>query len=409
MRSTKLLCVLAAGALLLSACGGKAEGGGGSTAGGLKGDPIKIGQIGPTGTAGYNAQDSVAVANAAVRGVNKRGGIKGHPLEMDYCNDQDDPNKAAACARQLVSDGVVAVVRSINIAGGDQVAAILSAAGIPDVGRGALVPAEFNSPNNYLLDGGVLGAYAGVLQQFAKNGGKKVFFAATESASAPTTLATLSRMAGELKLTGGGTAPAPPTTADYTPFVANIQQSGAEGAVLAFPEQPILQSVKTADQTGLKIKWLLNGGGLTETDLAALPATQTANFIVGTGSLQLSSADDNDAVKQMKDDIEAQFKAGDKDADPTKLFSTSLLAWESVHVLSGLMADLETVDAKSITAALKDAKDLDVGISAPWTPSRPGPANFGRLSHPFVHLNKVENGHLVSTSKDPIDVGDLLG
>jgi ABC-type branched-subunit amino acid transport system substrate-binding protein len=409
MRSTKLFCALAAGALLLSACGGDAKGGGGSTAGGLKGDPIKIGQIGPTGTSTYNAQDSVAVANAAVRGVNKRGGIKGRPLEMDYCNDENDPNKAAACARQMVSDGVVAVVRSISIAGGDQVAAVLAAAGIPDLGRGALVPAEFNSPNNYLLDGGVLSAYAGVLQQFAHDGGKKVFFGATESASAPTTLATLSRMAGELGLTVAGTGTIPTATADYTPFVAKIQQSGAEGAVLAFPEQPILQVVKTADQTGLKIKWLLNGGGITEADLGSLPETQTANFIVGTGSLQLSSADDNDTVKQMKDDIEAQFKAGDKDADPTKLFSTSLLAWESVHVLSELLPDLDTVDAKSITAALDKAKDLDVGISAPWTPSRPGPANFSRLSHPFVHLNKVENGQLVSMNPKPIDVGHLLG
>jgi ABC-type branched-subunit amino acid transport system substrate-binding protein len=408
MRVTKILCALAAGALVLSACGSKDDGGGGSTAAGLTGDPIKIGQIAPTGTSFYNAPDSVAVAKAAVRGVNERGGVNGRPLEIDYCNDEGDPNKAAACARQMVADGVVAVVRSITIAGGDQVAAILQAAGIPDVGRGALVPAEFNAPNYYLLDGGVLSAYAGVLQQFAADGGKKVFFAATEGASASTTLSTLQRMADELKLTVAGTATIPTNTADYTPFVANIQQSGAEGAVLAFPEQPILQTVKTADQSGLQIKWLLNGGGITEADLAALPAPQTANFVVGTGTLQLSAADDNDTVEQMKEDIEAQFTAGDKDADPTKLFSTSLLAWESVHVLAGLMADLDTVDAKSITTALNDAKDIDLGISAPWTPSRPGPQNFSRLSHPFVHLNKVADGQLVAMSADPLDVGDLL-
>src|SRR5688500_4142515 len=263
MRSTKLLCALAAGALVLAACGGDDDnGGGGNTAEGLPGDPIKLGQIAPTGTSAYNAQDSVAVANAAVRGVNDRGGIDGRPLEMVYCNDENDPNKAAACARELAAEGVVAVVRSITIAGGDQVAAILGAAGIPDIGRGALVPAEFNAPNNYLLDGGVLGAYAGVLQQFADDGGKTVFFGATESASAPVTLATLSRMADELGLTVAGTGTIPLATADYTPFVASIEQSGAEGAVLAFTQQSILQTVKTADQTGLEITWLLNGGGI---------------------------------------------------------------------------------------------------------------------------------------------------
>jgi ABC-type branched-subunit amino acid transport system substrate-binding protein len=393
---------------VLSACGSDDEGGGGSTAGGLTGEPIKIGQIAPTGTSFYNAPDSVAVANAAVRGVNERGGIDGRPLKIDYCNDEGDPNKAAACARQMVDDGVVAVIRSITIAGGDQVAAILGAAGIPDVGRGALVPAEFNAPNNYLLDGGVLGAYAGVLSQFADDGGRKVFFAATEGASAPTTLSTLERMAGELGLDVAGTATIPTNTADYTPFVANIQQSGAEGAVLAFPEQPILQTVKTADQSGLEVTWLLNGGGITEADLASLPESQTANFIVGTGTLQLSAADDNETVKDMAADIQAQFDAGDEDADPTKLFSTSLLAWESVHVLSQLMADLDTVDATSIMTALDEAEDIDVGVSAPWTPSQPGPANFSRLSHPYVHLNKVEDGRLVLLTPDPLDVGDLL-
>jgi ABC-type branched-subunit amino acid transport system substrate-binding protein len=247
-----------------------------------------------------------------------------------------------------------------------------------------------------------------VLQQFADDGGKSVFFGATEGASAPTILATLTRMAGELGLTVAGTATVPITSADFSPFVANIQQSGAEGAVLAFPQQPILQTVKTADQTGLEIKWLLNGGGITEADIGALPETQTANFIVGTGSLQLSAADDNEAVAQMRDDIQAQFDAGDEDADPTKLFSTSLLAWEGVYVLEQLLPDLDTVDAKSISAALDEAEDLDVGISAPWTPSRPGPANFSRLSHPFVHLHEVEDGRLVLTNPDPIDVGDLL-
>jgi ABC-type branched-subunit amino acid transport system substrate-binding protein len=409
MRSTKLLCALAAGALMLTACGSDEDSGGGSTSEGLSGDPIKIGQIAPTGTSFYNAPDSVAVANAAVRGVNARGGIDGRPLEMVYCNDEGDPNKAAACARQMVDDGVVAVVRSITNFGGDQVAAILGAGGIPSVGVGAQVPAELNAPNYYPLDPGPVGAYTGALQQFADDGGKTVFFGVTEGPQGSTTTATLTRVAGELGLTVAGTAALPLTSADYTPLIANIQQSGADGVVLAFTQQMLLQSVKTADQTGLEVTWLLNGGGITETDLAALPEAQTANFLVGTGTLQLSAADSNDAVKQMQEDIQAQFDAGDEAADPTKLFSSSLLAWESVYVLSQLMADLDTVDAASITAALDEAEDLDVGISAPWTPSRPGPENFSRISHPFIHLNKVEDGKLVAISDEPVDVGDLLG
>jgi ABC-type branched-subunit amino acid transport system substrate-binding protein len=408
MRVPQLLCALVVGALAVAACG---TGGGGaaSTDAGLKGDPIKVGQIAPTGTPFYNAPDSVAVAKAAVRGVNQRGGLNGRPLELVYCNDQGDPNKAAACARQMVSEHVVAVVRSITIAGGDQVSAILHAGGIPDIGRGALVPAEFAAPNADLLDGGVLSAYAGVLQRFAQNGGKRVFFAAAEGASATTTLSTLQSMAAKLGLAVAGTATVAASTADYAPFIATVQQSGAEAVLLAYPQQMIVQSVKAADQAGLAVGWLLNGGGITQQDLTALPAAQTARMIVGTGTMQLSAAADNPTVAQMKADIEAQFGAGDAAADPTKLFSTALIAWESVHVLDTLMEGRPTVDAASVSAALAAAKDLDVGISAPWTPSRPGPAHFPRVSHPFVHLNRVEGGRLVSAQPEPVDVGALMG
>ena len=408
MRMTRLLCVLSAGALLLSACGG--DDSADDTDAGLGGDPIKIGQIAPTGTSIYNSPDSVAVANAAVRGVNQRGGIDGRPLEMVYCNDHVDPNKAADCARKMVSEGVVAVVRSIVVAGGDQVSAILAEAGIPDVGRGALVPAEFASPNAYLLDGGVLTAYAGVLQHYADEGGESVFFAVAESASGATTLQNLERMAGKVGLEVAGTATLPQTNADFAPFVANIEQSGAQAVLPAFSQQMIQQTIRTADQSGLEIDWLLNGGGVTQEDLGSFSETQTSHMIVGTGTLPLGAADDNEAVAQMKDDIEAQLDAGDDDADPDKLFPNAFIAWAAVNTLATVMSDLDTIDTASITAALDKAKAVDVGISAPWTPSQPGPKDFARVSHPFVHINEVKDGHLVPIDGgEPIDVGRLLG
>jgi hypothetical protein len=133
-------------------------------------------------------------------------------------------------------------------------------------------------------------------------------------------------------------------------------------------------------------------------------------MIVGTGTLPLGAADENEAVAQMQDDIQAQLDAGDEDADPDKLFPNALIAWEAVNTLATVMTDLDTIDAASITAALDKAKDLDVGVSAPWTPSQPGPKNFARVSHPFVHLNEVKDGQLVPLNGgEPIDVGGLLG
>lgn len=402
-----VLAVTAVSLSLLTACGqDEAD----DTSVGLDGQPIKIGQIAPRGTSVYNSQDSVAVAKAAIRGVNERGGIDGRPLELVYCNDKNDPNTAAACAREMVTENVVAMVRSIAIAGGDQVSAILGEAGIPDVGRAALAPAEFSASNAYLLDGSVLSAYAGVLQYFADNGGESVFLTTTESASATTTISNLEKIARELDLEVAGISIIGANTADYAPLAAKIKDSGAGGAVLAFPQQPLLQTIKAADQNGMSVQWLLNGGGFTEEDLESLPAAQTAKFMVGTGTVPLSAAETDEVAAQMRDDIEAQFEAGDADADPKKLFTNSLLAWEAVFVLAALMPDMETIDASAVRAALEDGKDLDTGISAPWTPTRPGPTDdFSRVSHPFVHINAVEDSRLVLLPGEPLDVGELLG
>jgi ABC-type branched-subunit amino acid transport system substrate-binding protein len=408
MNLTRALIALVSGAaaLTLTAC---SEDAASDTSAGLEGEPIKIGQIAPTDTATYNAQDSVAVARAAVRGINERGGIDGRPLEIVYCNNENDPNAAAACARELVSEQVVAVVRSIVIEGGDQVSAILDAAGIPDVGRGALTPAEFNAPNAYLLDGGVISAYAGALARFAEQGGEALFLATAESASGPTTIAALKNMASKLGVRVVGTASIPYDTADYAPLAAQIKDSGAEGAVLAFTQQQIVQTIKAADQTGVSVNWLLNGGGITESDLETLAPAQTEKFIVGTATLPMSASDQNDQVAQMQEDIEAQFEAGDEDADPKKLFPNAYVAWAAIYALTEVFDGLDTISAETVRNALDEANDLDVGISTPWTPSRPGPnEDFSRVSHPFTYVSQVENNQLVLLQDDPIDVTDLM-
>src|ERR1700753_536826 len=89
-----------------------------STAGASKsstasGSPIKIGIIVPTGAQFYNDPGGLAVTQAAVRGINARGCVKGRPLTLEVCNEANDPNKTNACARQFVSDGVLLTVGAL--------------------------------------------------------------------------------------------------------------------------------------------------------------------------------------------------------------------------------------------------------------------------------------------------------
>src|SRR5204863_2229965 len=97
------------------------------------GTPIKLMQIATLTGPSNNVPEDAAAGKAAVKAVNAAGGVNGHPLELSVCDDKFDPNGAAECARQAVSQKVAAVV-SLNSGFGDKVITILDAAGIPSVG-----------------------------------------------------------------------------------------------------------------------------------------------------------------------------------------------------------------------------------------------------------------------------------
>src|SRR5215471_746227 len=97
---------LATGALataltLLTACSSGSSTNGAALTGKTSGPAISIGLLAPTGTSAGNYDDDLAGAMAAARALNAAGGIKGHPIKIDYCNESNNVNQAAACARRL--------------------------------------------------------------------------------------------------------------------------------------------------------------------------------------------------------------------------------------------------------------------------------------------------------------------
>lgn len=200
-----------------------------------------------------------------------------------------------------------------------------------------------------------------------------------------------------------GTAKIPSSTADYAPFVAGIQSSGAEASIIAFPQQMIVHTIRAADQSGLQIRRLLNTGGITEGDLASLPAAQTSRMTIGTATLSLRSAAADPETKVMADDIAAEFQAGNAAADPAKPFPNALVPWPAVTVLPTLLKDKQTIDAGTLTEALNAARDIPMLVQKPWTPTAAGPANFPQVSNHNVYLNTVKDGKLVLASPEPVD------
>jgi hypothetical protein len=171
MRVTgKVAILLAASGVILALAGCSSSGSGakvanssGSSSGsaapstsGLSasGAPIKIGMIAPTNAPIYSVPDEVAAVRAAIATINGQGGVKGSPLQLDYCNESNDANKGAACGRSVAASSDVATIAVVTPFAGAAVSQALQAGGLANVGYTALTPQEYSSPNNFPNDGG---------------------------------------------------------------------------------------------------------------------------------------------------------------------------------------------------------------------------------------------------------------
>lgn len=123
-------CIAVLAPLLLTACGGDSEEGGE--------DAITIGvifaQTGDVSALGVSAR---AGALSAVDYVNANGGIDGRDLAVEFCDDGGDVARVATCTRQLIDEGVVAVVGPITSPLSLAAAPLLGAAKIPQFGIGS--------------------------------------------------------------------------------------------------------------------------------------------------------------------------------------------------------------------------------------------------------------------------------
>lgn len=119
------------------------------------GEPIKVMTISPVEYNGPSYQAIFTTAEVYAQWINDRGGINGRPLEVITCDERGDPNQAANCARQAVSEQVVAVVGSFSLVG-DSIVPILEEAKIAWFGLiSANTALELTSPISFPLGPGV--------------------------------------------------------------------------------------------------------------------------------------------------------------------------------------------------------------------------------------------------------------
>jgi ABC-type branched-subunit amino acid transport system substrate-binding protein len=369
-----------------------AGGAGTATTGKASGKPILIGELTPLTGQGLNYPTWLAGAQAAARAINAKGGVNGRPVQIVECDDQNNPNQAATCAREMVSKGVVAVAGGASLFG-TAIAPILNDNKIAWVGNYPDSAPEFNLPNMMLLDKGPLDTGASAAGARARAGAKKVFLAIMDIPQSNPLVNLFKQAAGPAGLKIVGETRIPLTATDLSANVQQAANSGANSVMLFAVDQLQVNFMKTAKQLGLNVIFGANDGANTTSDwVTAAPSSA----VVGGGTPPVTAyksyPDKYPGLADFLPNMQAEFKAGNKYADPTQAGYYTMHSWLAVKVIAQLAEHLKEINAPSVMNAFNTAKDIKTGVIPPWTPSaNNGPPGYSRVSNPLSWASKINS------------------
>ena len=299
-------------ALAVAACSESGPGGGtGSAPASLAaGASVKLMVIAPTGTAGSNYPDILGATKAAVRGLNSRGGIKGHRVELLYCNEKNDADTAKSCANQAVSDHVLAVVNEVSASGG--IMPILEAAHIPSIGSAGISidGSELSSPVSFVLS--PLTYYPAVCPALLKEAGATRLGAVGYSLPQVDRLMKMAELGAKQAGSPLVLSPRVPIdTSDFTPTATQLRRAGVNGTVLVVVDQGAYAEVAAGGEDGQKY---CHAMGVLSRDWLTRQGTRTHSLVFASAFPELSQAAQYPEIARAVKELDAEVAAGDKDA-----------------------------------------------------------------------------------------------
>jgi ABC-type branched-subunit amino acid transport system substrate-binding protein len=391
--------VLVAASLVAAGCTG-------STASGPA--PITIGALVPVTALGLSNYD--AAFKAAVRGINARGGIRGRAVVLENCDDQNDANQAQFCARKLASDYVIAT--AADASGFSMVEGpILDATGIPQVGNTPVNPEDSSLPTAFPITGGQVALLAGGMVGMKRRNLGSLFIAAPDSPSGRTTVQLAGPVAKAAQVSLASTY-VPVSASDLATYVQSAIQSKAQVVFPALAPAQTTQFIMASRQANAGYVIMVPYGEFSPRDIAGMGGrgALTENDIEFSSVPPLSATDQFPAIRQFTADMDAELAAGDADAAIDLRSGSSLSAWLSVQIIARLASTLGTITASTIWGALLTYPTVDtLGLTPPWTPSKPGPSAFPRFTNLNGYLVTQRNGVEVLADQAPLNPLQTLG
>jgi ABC-type branched-subunit amino acid transport system substrate-binding protein len=396
----------------------KASGSAASTAPSATGTPILIGMIAPTSAPIYSVPDQVAAVRAAIGTINAQGGVKGHPLQLDYCNESNDANKGAACGRSVAASNDVATVASVSPFAGTAVSQALQAAGLANIGYTALTSQEYASPNNFPTDGGgVFLQPAGLVGALkADSSLKKVAIAANEGPASQPIVDATATAAAKAGGTVVKTVRLPLTTiADFTPYAQQIVSSGAQVAVLSMSGPVAVGMIQAVHQLGGKVVFTTSTGVINEAILKKLGPLGNGMYL-GSPTPWIHDTARYPGVNDYIASMKTELDRGDSDADLSKALPNSMMDWVSTMRLRDVLVSItdkgQEITRASVLAAFNSATNLKTYniVKNPWNPSvkQTSLSGFQNVSVTETYVLTTSEGQEKLLSPDPIEVTPYL-
>jgi ABC-type branched-subunit amino acid transport system substrate-binding protein len=359
------------------------------------GTPIKIFAItpeeGPAGT--VNFPEASVGLKAAIQGINKRGGVKGRPLELQTCPDKQDQNVAAACARDAVAAKPVALVGTSSRFASAYFP-IIKDAGIPNVGVVINPPSiEATDPLSYPLTMGSASGPAGagaLLADVLK--AKKVVTAYIDLASAAASVEIMDKVLALRGVTQ--TKVTLPSTAapDYSPYAATVLNQKPDGvyiATVAAEADKMTLALRQAGYSGPIVR-----SATITSDASIQTLGSNADNIYVPAQFTLNSSTSNADVKRFIEDTDAVDKNAPK-SDAMKQ------PYAAIYLFAAAAEKATTIDSAGIKAVLDSGESLKAPMSPPIqfkvvNSLAPSP----RMFNTFVTFGVVKSGKLATANND---------
>lgn len=329
-------------------------------------------------------------AVARAKAINAAGGIKGRPVTVIRCDTQSDPNRAAACARQAVSEKVIAVIGP-NTINATPAFPILARAGIAQIGGIAPDPVQATLRISFPFSGTVT-QYVGAPKAIALAGGKKMGVILPQFPGVDQVVGALRQIAPSVGVQIGKVVLLPFDTTDFAPAAASALSDGADSAFVFFPgpnQATVIKSVRQRDPDA-KIATL---NIYVTPDVVEALGSDAENLNLVAAALPATSVS-SPGIRMMNADFRKYARNMPK-------VDGAIVLWASMYALEHVLRQVKTINARSVAAAMSKQTKLSTGgIIPPYNATKAGPVpGFPRVFNPTSVMARLRNGQAYVVDK----------